>query len=108
MKKFRVYFVEDAEKNLFDIYSFVAKNDSVNKANDLLEKIEQLTKSLSEFPDRGHIPPELERIGIFEYKEIHYKSYRVIYQIIKNKIYVHCILDRCRDLSELLEYRLLR
>ena len=63
---------------------------------------------VTEFPIRGHLPPELERIGVLDYKEIHYKPYRIIYQIIESTVYVHCVLDGRRDLQQLLEERLLR
>ena len=37
-------------------------------------------------PDRGHLPLELERIGILEFREVFYKPYRIIYQIIGNNV----------------------
>ncbi len=108
MKRYGIYFIADAEEDLFNIYSYVATYDSVTKAKNLLEKIEETCKNLSIIPDRGHIPPELERIGIFNYKEIHYKPYRIIYHIIESKIHIHCILDGRRDLQQLLQERLIR
>ena len=108
MKKYKVYSVADAEKDLFELYNYVAINDSLTKAKNLLNKIEQTCKTLSQFPNRGHFPPELERIGIFSYKEIHYKPYRIIYQIIDTYVYIHCILDGRRDLPQLLQERLIR
>ena len=57
---------------------------------------------------RGHPPPELERIGMLDFKEIHYKPYRIIYEIYKSEVFVHCILDGRRDLQELLHKRVLR
>ena len=83
MKKYKVYFVADAEEDLFELYTYVATYDSVTKAKNLLTKIEQTRNKLSKLPDRGHLPPELERIGILNYKEIHFKPYRIIYQIIE-------------------------
>lgn len=53
-------------------------------------------------------PPELERIGVTDYREVHFKPYRLIYQIIGKKVFVHCVLDWRRDSQELLERRLLR
>ena len=64
--------------------------------------------SLAELPNRGHIPPELDRIGVVEYREIHFKPYRIIYQVIESKVYIHCILDGRRELHELLEKRIIR
>jgi toxin ParE1/3/4 len=63
---------------------------------------------LEKTPDRGHIPPELERIGVQEFREVFYKPYRIIYQIIGNNVYVHCILDGRRDMQDILQQRVLR
>jgi toxin ParE1/3/4 len=106
--KFQVHFVSDAEEDLFEIYSYVAKNDSILKAKKLLANIEQTCLSLSALPKRGHIPPELERVAVYDYLEIHFKPYRIIYQTISSRVYIHCIVDGRRDLSELLHKRLLR
>jgi hypothetical protein len=37
---------------------------------------EEVIGSLSEMPERGHYPPELERLGMYQYLEIHLKVYR--------------------------------
>ena len=71
-------------------------------------RLEQTCMGLADNPEQGHIPPELERIAVYEYREIHIKAYRIIYQIIDNNVFIHCILDGGRDLPELLEYRILR
>ena len=103
-----IYLISDAEDDLLEFVENVEKYDSPEKAAKLLDKIESTCKSLSELAHRGHIPPELERIGIFEFKEIHYKPYRIIYRIIDKNRYIHCIIDGRRDLQELLQQRLLR
>lgn len=105
---YTVYILADAEQDIVDIYDYVERSDSLEKAEYVLEQIEKKCLGLSEFPNRGHFPPELERIGIFEYREIHFKPYRIIYQIIDLKVYVHCVLDGRRELQKLLENRLLR
>ena len=106
--KYRVFIIDDAEEDLFEIYRYISTYDSPQKAEKLRAQLEKICLGLSEFPDRGHTPPELERIGVFEYQEIHYKVYRIIYQVIRRNVYVHCILDSRRDLQEMLEKRLLR
>ncbi len=108
MKEYSAYFIADAEDDLFEIYNYVSTYNSITKAKNLLDKLEETCNNLSTFPNRGHIPPELERIGIFEYKEIHYKPYRIIYQILDTNIYIYCMLDGRRDLLQLLQERLIR
>lgn len=106
--RFSVYLIEDVEKDLFDVYRYVAQNDSIEHTDNLLDKLEKKILSLETMPQRGHVPLELERIGVVEYREIFYKPYRIIYQIIESRIYVHCILDGRRDLQDLLQQRILR
>jgi toxin ParE1/3/4 len=106
--KYQVYIITDAEVDIFSIYKYIARNDSIQKAESLLKNIEEKISSLEELANRGHIPAELEHLGINEYRETHFKPYRIIYQIIESDVYVHCVLDGRRDLEDLLQERLLR
>ena len=106
--KFTVYLVGDAERDLFDIYRYVAQNDSAEKADRLLDHLEQTILKLETMPGRGHSPPELERIGLREYRGIFYKPYRIIYQVKKPEVFMHCVLDGRRDLQDILQSRVLR
>lgn len=108
MKKYRVFSVAEAEQDLLDIYDYVAAYDSVNKAEELLQRLESACHRLATFPRRGRIPPELERIGVLQYREVFYKPYRIIYEIVRNEVYIHGIFDGRRELQELLQFRLLR
>lgn len=105
---YKVFLVSDAEEDILDIFNYVSNNDSEANAFKLLSEFEKVCSSLSKLPERGHIPPELERIGVFDFREVHYKPYRIIYRIIEKNVYIHCILDGRRNLGELLEHRLLR
>jgi toxin ParE1/3/4 len=106
--KFTLYLIEEAEADLLDIYRYVARNDSIDRVNSLMDKLEKTILNLEVMPDRGHIPPELESVGVMEFKEVFYNPYRIIYQVIKSNVYVHCILDGRRDLQDLLQQRVLR
>jgi toxin ParE1/3/4 len=94
--------------DLFDICRFIATHDSVERADHVLNELETLRLNLAESPSRGHAPSELDRIGVTNYREIHFKPYRVIYEVTGVNIFVHCILDGRRDMPTLLERRLLR
>ena len=104
----QVFLVSDAEDDILEIYKYVSRNDSIQSANDLFDKLRETCYSLAKLPKRGHTPSELERISVHEFKEIHYKPYRIIYEISDNCVYIHCIIDGRRDLQELLQQRLLR
>lgn len=106
--RFTVNLVIDAETDLFDIYLYVAQHDSPGKAGRLLNNLEKTILRLETTPLRGNYPHELERIGVFEFREIFFKPYRIIYEVKKSNVYVHCVIDGRRDLQDLLQTRLLR
>ena len=97
-----------SKKDILEIYNYAAINDSAEKAKKLLENLEETYLKLEKLPERGHIPEELRGTGIKRFLEIHYKPYRIIYEIIDNIVYLHCVLDGRRNMQELLSSRLLR
>lgn len=106
--KYHVFASKDAEEDLFEIHHYISQYDSLENADYVFDKISETCLSLELYPNRGHILPELERIKIKEYREIHFKPYRIIYQIKGQQIFIHCIVDGRRNLQEFLEARLLR
>lgn len=106
--KYQVYIIVDAEDDIFGIFRYIARNDSIQRVEIILKSIEDKINGLSESANCGHIPPVLDRIRINEYGEIHYIPYRIIYQIIESDVFVLCMLDGRRDLEDLLQERLLR
>lgn len=104
---FTVFLTKDAANDLSELYEFISLNDSPRKAEHVLKQIEKSFSTLTEFPDRGVYPKELLNLGIREYREIFFKPYRIIYQIIKKNVYVLLIVDGRRDMQALLQRRLL-
>ena len=108
MKKHQVIITFEAEKDILDIYDYIAKKDTLQNAEYVLDNLELLILSLEESPERGHYPPELSVQGIKEFKEVIFKPYRAIYEIIGSKVIVHLCVDGRRDMKTLLERRLIR
>jgi toxin ParE1/3/4 len=106
--KYKVIIDPQAKLDLKEIFIYVAVNDSIQSANKLLDALEETCSKLERIPERGHIPPELRPTGIKKYLEIHYKPYRIIYEIEKNIIYIHCVIDGRRNIQEILSNRFLR
>ena len=106
--KHQVLLIAEAEEDIFDIYKYVLRADGRSRADHLLGKLQETCQSLAEMPRRGHNPPELDRVGVRGYREIHFKPYRVIYQIVGRKVFIHCVLDGRRNLQDILERRMLR
>ncbi|MDX2471878.1 MAG: type II toxin-antitoxin system RelE/ParE family toxin [SAR324 cluster bacterium] len=107
MATFQVRILDSAEQDLKQIIRWVAKNDSPAKAKNLLDKLVESYLSLEELPLRGHHLPELTKIGISDYLEIHQGPYRLIYQVTQKTVFIHAVLDGRRDMEDLLSQRLL-
>lgn len=105
---YHVELVSDAEADILEIYMYILQHDSAPAAQHVLTGLQEKCATLASHPERGHCPPELERIGVREFREIHFKPYRIVYQVVERKVLVHCVLDGRRDLQDLLHRRLLR
>ena len=108
MKKHNVQLDSDAEEDLFEIYRYVALNDSIEQADRLFEALKRACYSLRTLPLRGHIPPEMQDIGVSQFREIRFKPYRIFSSIDRRTVTIHCVLDGRRDMQTLLQERLLR
>ncbi len=106
--RFNFHLIEDAENDLVEIFMYVARSDSIERAENLFKRLKERCDQLRQFPQRGHVPSELHFIGINDFLEITLKPYRIIYQIIGKNVFIHCILDGRRDMQTLLSERLLR
>lgn len=106
--KYKVIIDPQAAKDLREIFTYVLLNDNIDSSFKLLNTLEETCYKLEKFPHRGHIPLELKQTGIKRYLEIHYKPYRIIYEIDNNLVYIHAVLDGRRNIEELLSERLLR
>jgi toxin ParE1/3/4 len=106
--RFDVVLSEDAERDIEDIVRYIADNDGMTTAGRVLAGIERACFGLAEFSGRGNIPKELVSLGIGEYREVHFKPYRIIYRVMGRRVLVYCVLDGRRDMQSLLQLRLLR
>ena len=106
--KYQVEIIQEAEDDLFDIYHYIRERETLQRAEEILDKLEELCLSLQEMPQRCHYLPELDRINVRSCREVHFKPDRVIYEIEGKKVFVHGVLDGRRDMRDLLERRLLR
>lgn len=103
---YQVFLTDDAAYDLEDLYGYIESHDAPEKADYVLDKIEEAFSSLADNPERGAYPNELLSVGLREYREIYFKPYRIIYRIIGNHVYVMVITDGRRDMQSLLQRRL--
>ena len=96
-----------AAADLLEIVGWIAEHDAPARASRVLERIDAAIAGLARFPARGAHPPELLAVGIREYRETHFKPYRIIYRMAAKRVCVYLIADGRRDMQTLLTRRLL-
>lgn len=105
--RFDVLLTGHAERDLEELYDYIAAHDTPGNAARVLDRIENALQSLTTFPERGSHPKELLALGIRDYRQTFFKPYRLIYRIAERRVYVYLIVDGRRDMQALLVRRLL-
>ena len=105
--RFKVLLTEDAERDLEDIYTYIAEHDCRQKADYVLDRLIEITDSLAIPAERGLVPRELAALGIQEYQQVFSKPYRVIYRRSDQQVVIYVIADGRRDMQSLLSRRVL-
>jgi toxin ParE1/3/4 len=103
-----VFLTHDAERDLEELYEYIARHDTPGRAEHVLKRIEKAVTSLVGSPERGTYPKELLALGVREYREVFFKPYRIIYRILGDSVYIFLIVDGRRDMQSLLQRRLLQ
>ena len=75
---YSVAIIDEAYTDILGIYKYILEHDSAQAADYVFGKTEELCYSLNDLPERGHVPPELARISVTTYLEVHFKPYRII------------------------------
>lgn len=107
MKRYAIAIEPGAENDLDEITEYIAEHESIDRAIDIATRIEGAIAELETFPNRGAYPKELLELGIRDYREIHFKPYRIIYQVLEREVVVVLIADGRRNMQTLLTSRVL-
>ena len=91
----KLVWTEPAVIDLESIRDYIAK-DSEYYASLFIEKIIAAVEKISVFPQLGREVPEYKNSNI---REVLYYHYRLIYEIVDNKILILTIVHGARDLS---------
>ena len=106
--KYSVELTISATEDLNDIVEWIARNDSAEKALQVLDQIQARVSSLQDQPGRVAVPLELKSLGMDKYREVYFKPYRIIYHVRDERVIINLIADGRRDMSVLLQRRLLK
>jgi toxin ParE1/3/4 len=108
VNKYRLRIVHEAEEDLAELVDYIAQHDSIDRADYVLKRLLTVCERLEQHPERGHFLPELRSLGIKTCREVHFKPYRIIYEVIGREVFILLVVDGRRSLQSILERRLLR
>jgi toxin ParE1/3/4 len=105
---FRIVILPSAFRDIDEIHAYIARNTGPLTADGVVDGIETLIAGLVTSPGRGNIPKELAAMGRGDYRELHFKPYRIFYRVLTSVVEVTAVLDGRRDMTTLLQHRLTR
>ena len=88
-----VIWTPDSLQDLKQIFEFISQN-SLNYAEKTIDSIFHAGDSLKDFPFYGRIIPE---IGQEDSREIFYKSWRIMYLIRKDIVFITAVIHSSRN-----------
>jgi len=104
---FAVEFTTGARQDLLKIYRYIKAAGRPEAAKRFHGQLSKARDSLSQQPERGSVPSELEGINEMLCRQIVIKNYRIIYQVIGKVVIIHGIIDGRRNLRETMRQRIL-
>lgn len=105
-KSYKVLWSETAEKDLISMIKYIAKENPL-QAIKVFGEIRKRAESLSAFPDRGRIVPELQEQGITLYRELIIGAWRMMYRVSEDSVYVLSVLDSHQNVEDILLNRMI-
>jgi toxin ParE1/3/4 len=108
MDKFEVIVSGEAEKDLDAVYDFIALADGVEQAILIQDRLMEEILKLETLPSRWKCPEEMLVLGVTDYHEAQCPPWRIFYYISGERVGVVAVLDGKRNVSLLLQQRLLQ
>ena len=106
--RFDVELTAGAEGDLAAIHGWIVGQGDGAAADRFLDLLLERIERLESFPLRGAVLPELEPLGMSEFRQIIAAPYRIVYRLFDRRVVIVLIAHGRRDFTQLLEERLLR
>lgn len=107
MHTYTVTWTKNAQYDLELIIEYI-KIESVAIAKEIFLEIKNECNQLYYMPQRKRVVPELQQIGITQYREVLLKRWRIVFKIKESNISVLAVLDSSRNLEDILFQRLIK
>jgi plasmid stabilization system protein ParE len=105
---YKIIFSNEAKLDLKELKNYIVINFSIEIWRRTYSKIKNAVNNLTSNPEAGGALSELNEISSSQYRQIISGMNLIIYDIRKNIIYIHIIADSRRNMTSLINKRLLR
>ena len=96
-RKFKVEITEAAEKDVAEIWEYIAQ-DKPDAATAFIIHLEEQIGTLERFPERCPLVPENELLGA-AYRHLLYGNYRTLFKIVGSRVIILRMLHGARLLD---------
>jgi len=107
MQTYKVFWTDDAINDFDAIITHIYTENKTN-AKAMFLAIKKQCSTLEHFPFRTRVVPELESLGIMQYRELIFKRWRIIYSINNDTVNLLLMIDSRQDIQEQLIERILK
>ncbi len=107
MRTYTVIWTNNTQYDLELIIEYI-KIESLLTAKEIFFAIKNECDQLYYMPTRKRVVPELQQIGLTQYRELLFKRWRIIFKIKESDILVLAVLDSSRNLEDILFQRLMK
>jgi toxin ParE1/3/4 len=90
-----------AWQDLVEIHDWIAENDTMENADYVLDRLSETAETIAALPHRGSRPSELPHNMEGEFRQVFFKPYRVIYEVMHDEVVIHLVADGRRNLQSL-------
>lgn len=93
----KIIWTKTAWSDLEEIANYIAR-DSAHYAAGFVHETREAARTLATFSERGHIVPEINEPHI---RELFVRSYRLIYQVAGEEVYILGLIHGARNLKSI-------
>jgi len=104
---YKLKWTQNAKSDLVNIIEYI-KIDSLSSAQNVYLKIKEKAEFSNFFPLKGRVVPELQKEGITLYREVITASWRIIYKVGNDTVYIMAVLDSRQNIEDILLQKLIK
>lgn len=106
---YEIIWGRSALRDLDEILEYIATDvdRGVDQALSTYEQLRSKVSTLKRYPRRCRRVPELDRLGLREFRELIVNPFRIVFRLTEGEVRLIGVLDSRRDLETLLTHRAL-